>query len=211
MVGLRNNILILYVAVAGGSVFAQEATTSADSDYIDLEYDSLLLDRESNMMRFVGFRLSTGNIRIEADEAMAHSDNFEFDHGAWELEGNVSILVDSASIRAASAAFEFLDQELVTGELEGSPVVFEDAETDREGPVFGTASRIYYDHTEQTVRLTGDVSLTAGRAETTGCDLIYFLDGEDFTTGPTECEVRSTMTILPKEEGTSADGDPANP
>jgi lipopolysaccharide export system protein LptA len=82
-------------------------------------------------------------------------------------------------------------------------VVFEETAPSREGPVLGRAELIRYDNVTRTVELVGQVGLTVGPYDTTGCDLIYYLDEEDFTTGTEECDEPFTVIITPSEEQAS--------
>lgn len=167
---------------------------------IEWETNSFSLDRKSNVTTFDGFRIDAGRWSLVADTASAHAESLDFRGGEWRFEGNVRVVIDTATVTAQGAVFSFTEQELVLGEIWGAPVTFEDASPERDDPVVGQAERLRYDNLGGTVELLGRVALTVGPYQTTGCDLVYFLDTETFTTGSTACEEPFRTVIAPKEQ-----------
>ena len=182
--------LTLAAALAAG---AQE-----DQDE-ELQFTSgpLVLDRHTNMMRAQGPRITQGNLSIVADDALATG--FEFDEaGEFRLTGNVRIEVDSAVMEADSAVFTFADGRLSRGELEGTPVSFNDIDREEQKSIVGSAGKMSYDYAARTLRMTGDASVRLDNREILGCDLIYDFAAERVTSGSASCAYR--VRILPEAD-----------
>ena len=195
-----NNWVLAAVGICVLTANAQDTDDAGRPRAIEFESDSFSLARPTNTMTFQGFRIDTGDWSLQADEASALASELDFTGGEWQFKGNIRIAIDSALITAEEASFTFKDQKLITAALRGAPVVFEDTAPQREGPVLGRAGSIEYDNVEGTLRMMGQVALSVGRYETTGCDLIYYLNEEDFTTGSSDCDEPFTMVILPTED-----------
>jgi lipopolysaccharide transport protein LptA len=196
----QTNLIVLAAAVCPFLVASQDAAEPRGQGLIEFESDSFSLNRPLNVMTFKGFRIDTGDWSLRADEASASSTELDFEDGQWTFQGNVNITIDTALISAQRATFVFKDQRLISGVLEGDPAVFEDTDPEREGPVSGRAESVHYDNLAGTVELLGNVELTVGPYDTTGCDLVYYLREEDFTTGSAQCEQPFTMVISPNED-----------
>ena len=109
-------------------------------------------------MRAQGPRITQGDLTVVADDALATG--FEFDEaGEFRLTGNVRIEVDSAVMEADSAVFTFAAGRLSRGELEGSPVSFNDFDREEQKSIVGTAGKMSYDYAARTLRMTGDASV----------------------------------------------------
>ena len=195
-----NSIASAALALVCIAVHGQGSDVAGRGRPIEFESDSFSLDRPTNTMTFRGFRIETGGWNLVADEATALATELDFSRGQWAFKGNVRIAIDTARISAQEASFTFENQMLMSAALFGDPVVFEDTAPEREGPVKGTSDSIEYDNVESTIRMLGHVTLTVGPYDTRGCDLIYYLNEEDFTTGSSDCDEPFTMVILPAEE-----------
>lgn len=196
----------LPIVACAGAALAQSARSENPGEPIVLEAKSFSFDRKANVNNYEGLHVDAGRWSVIADSASAHVDSLDFKSGQWRFEGDVRVVVDTASITAQGAVFTFDNQALVTGELWGVPVTFENSAPDQEGPVLGQAERLRYDDRAGTVELLGSVLLTVGPYQTTGCDLVYFIDEERFTTGSTTCQEPFRTVIAPREEG---QGEPA--
>lgn len=190
-------VLSLGLLAHAAAAMAQSDAESNDQP-IQLEMDSISLDRKANVTTFVGLRIDAGRWSLVADHASARSDLLDFESGEWRFEGSVHVVIDTASVVAEGAVFAFRDQELVRGELWGAPVSFEDTGAAQDGPIVGEAERIRYDGDAGTIELLGEVTLTVGPYRTRGCDLVYFLGTERFTTGSADCAEPFGM-IIPRD------------
>jgi len=182
-----------------GSAHAQGPIGSKLGAVQEWESNSFELDRGSNTMSFEGFRIVGENWSLSADAGTARATELEFEGGEWRFEGHVNVVLDTASLEAGSAVFTFRQKRLVRAELSGNPVTFEDAVVTADSPVQGTAETLRYDDERGTFELLGSVTLTVGPYRTTGCDLVYYLGQEEFTTGSTQCQERFRTIIVPQE------------
>ena len=197
---------VLSLLSCTAAALAQSAATENRSEPIVLEASSFSFDRKANVNNYEGLHVDAGRWSVSANTASANVDSLDFKSGEWRFEGDVRVVVDTASITAQGAVFTFANQALVTGELWGAPVTFESSAPDQEGPVLGQAERLRYDDRAGTVELLGGVLLTVGPYQTTGCDLVYFVNEERFTTGSTTCQEPFRTVIAPREGG---QGEPA--
>lgn len=167
---------------------------------ISVDAESSTLDRLSKRAHFRGLRISITqeNIVISANDATV--EGFGEDSSHWQFSGNVALLLDGAELHADSAMFRFGNDLVIAGELAGSPATFEAQGSADEDAVVGSASRVYYDNSERTVRLEGGVSLTAGPNRITGCDVIYDLNLETVNSGIADCGEPFRITIIPPAE-----------
>jgi lipopolysaccharide transport protein LptA len=171
----------LALAVALGASAQNDA-----GDELQFSADSLVLDGPTNMMRAQQPRITQGNLRIAADDALATG--FEFDEaGEFRLTGNVRVDVDMASMKANSAVFMYANGQLSRGELEGTPVSFSAVDAATQRKVTGYAGKMSYDNVARTLRMSGSASVQMETREVVGCDLIYDLRAERVTSGSADC------------------------
>lgn len=197
----------LSLLVCGSPATSQRAEPSP-SGPIEWEADSFSLDRKAGVTTFDGFRIEAGSWTLVADRASAHSDSLDFGRGEWRFEGHVRVSIDGTSVTADQAVFTFDDKELVVAELTGTPVVFEEPAADSGEPVVGQAEQLRLDYRNETVELIGSVALTVGPYKTTGCDLVYFLGTERFTTGSLQCSEPFRTIIVREEDGDEPASEP---
>jgi lipopolysaccharide transport protein LptA len=181
------------------------AADEADAQAV-VDAESTTIDRSTNTASFTGLRIRQGDVSIEAAAATVRG--FDSERRQWSLEGKVRIQIGSARITAEQGAFEFVANRLTSGELSGDPAVFEDIMPQGDGPVRGTARRIYYDNAEGIVRMEDGASFTVGANQVKGCDLIYDLKQERVTSGSSDCGEPFTITIVPSEKE-STENEPA--
>lgn len=194
------------VAAIGSHAFAQSNGTNLGPT--EFESDRFSLDRSSNTMIYDGFRMSAEGWSITANHAIASADDLDFQSGQWRFEDNVVFNLNSANLRANEIIIEFRDKRIVTAKLVGAPVEFEDHVAPEDGPVFGSAEELIFNNDLQTIELVGKVSLTVGPYHTTGCDLVYYLGEEEFTTGSRVCDEPFRTVIEPRQN--SDDDNSAN-
>jgi len=195
-------LALLAVALTACVATAQE---DAKSLPISLDADSSSFDRKTNLVHFRGLRITQGELRIEADEALATG--LDFEQSEWRFTGGVRIVVDAAILESDSAVFTFEAHQLATAELTGSPASFTDLNPARQEPARGGANKLSYDYSERTLRMSENAWLNKGPNEITGCDLIYDFNEERVTSGSSDCgPIR--ITILPPPEDTAPDSAP---
>lgn len=204
---LRTTVAAILISVLASGA-AQE-----DPQPISLDADSSLFDRQTNRVEFRQLRISQGDMSISADEAVASG--LDFEEGEWRLTGNVTLTLESARIYADSALMTFVDNELQTAELIGSPATLEDLgdpddDPDSE-PVRGGADRLVYDNAAQVMRMLEGAWFASGQNEFRGCDLIYDLDQEQLSSGSSECGEPIVITIVPRDEENDESEDAPSP
>jgi lipopolysaccharide transport protein LptA len=202
------------LAAIGAAVLAAGIASAQDGERpltISIDADFSSLDRQTNRGTFEGLHITVDqeDMIIEADTATVSG--LDANRGEWALIGNVRVSVGTAALRADRATFTFGEQALISGELVGSPAVFEDRPGDAEDPVVGSAERIRYDNGEGIVRLEGGVSLTSGPNRITGCDVNNDLNQERVSSGTSACGQPFRITIIPPAEETSTSDTPLAP
>jgi lipopolysaccharide transport protein LptA len=196
-------VIALAVALAGG---AQEA----DREKQELELESATLDfnGQTNLFEVTAPRIRQGDLYIAADSAVGSS--IEFDESSeWRFTGNVRIEVGTAVMEADSAVFTFANEQLASGELEGTPTSFSDVDASTQTSVTGRAQKMSYDNVERVLRMTGDVRMQKDRVEMQGCDIIYDFAAERVTSGSSDCSDRFRVRVLPEPDEQAAA--PASP
>ena len=174
---------------------------------IDLEFASLSIDGETNRVHLREPKITQGELKIQAGDAVASDTGFE--HAEWELSGGVRIETGSAVIEAETAAFTFQDFELTRSELRGGPATFTDRGGAGRDPATGSAATIAYDHAEHVLRMLGDARIARDTSEFTSCDLIYdFDDRGRIATGNADCPEGGQFRYIPRSRAPSSDADP---
>ena len=170
--------------------------------------ESLALDLKSNKSVCTMLRISDGEIEISADEGTANETDFE--SSVWQLNSNVRMSFDSAVMLAASAMFEFSENELVYAEFNGTPVEITDFIAEQNAEVRGTSQRIVYDSRTSLLQMFNQSEIVLGSNEYVGCNLTYNLTDKTFNFGSSDCGV--TVRIYPDEdEDEVADAIPEQP
>jgi lipopolysaccharide transport protein LptA len=181
--------LVLAFGLAGG---AQEAGN--DRQELVFESGPLVFDGEANVFRMEAPKIRQGDLYLAADNAVATS--VEFDAASeWRLTGNVRIETGAAVMEADSAVFRFDEQRLARGDLTGTPASFTHFNPERKKPFSGTANELSYDAVADTLRLTGNVLLQRDQSEVQGCDIIYNLKTDGFSSGDSDCGIRLRRVV----------------
>jgi lipopolysaccharide transport protein LptA len=143
------------------------------------ESESLTLDSKRNLFHLMKPRITQGDIRIEADDALATSVDVAAG-GKWELTGHVRIELDGVVLDGESTTFVFAKGQLSRFELRGSPASVEDRSSTRRRPVRGSAATLQYDHVERRLQMSGDAVLNRGQSTIHSCSMAYDFDDESF-------------------------------
>jgi lipopolysaccharide transport protein LptA len=197
----------LALASAWGSATVAAQNGNAAREELVLDSESFSFDNESNLVRIRAPRITQGGLRIEAAEAVATGLDFD-ERSEWRFSGRVRITVDSAVMEAESAVFTFDNAQLARGDLVGDPATFQDANTDGQAPISGSAGTLSYDYVARTLRLTGNAWLRRDRTEVTGCDLIYDFAAERFRSGSADCGEAYSFRVLPRANDPAAESPP---
>lgn len=204
---LTSTLCLCSLALATASAAGAQDTRPKGEELV-FQSESLTFDRQSNLIQARGPRITQGDLRIMADEALATG--IEFDKPSeWRFTGNVRLEVGSTVIEADKSVFMFDNEQLSRGELEGSPVSFTDVDAATQRSVTGRAQKMTYDYVGRTMRMTGSPAwVQKNNIEMQGCDLIYDLADGGMTSGSTECADLFRLRVLPNTEERAAAPDP---
>jgi lipopolysaccharide transport protein LptA len=193
---LLSNFCVCGLALALGFASGAQQARSNRQELV-LESGPLVFDAQAKLFKIKAPRIRQGDLYIAADDAVATS--VEFDAASeWRLIGNVRLEAGAAVMTADSAVFTFDQRRLGRGELTGAPASFTHLNPERKKPFSGTANELSYDAVASTLRLTGNVSLQRDQNEVQGCDLIYDLKTEGFSSGDSDCGVR--VRVVPDSD-----------
>lgn len=168
----RARIALALLACLLGAPADSHAAGPRQADLpISLDAASSDFDYRNNTLRFRQVRIVQGTVRVEADEATATGLNFE--NSRWEFRGNVRMEVDGGSLTSDQAQVTFVNNQIATAVITGTPASFEQKLKDSDAIARGRAGRIDYDFTDGTVRLAEDAYLTDGRNDIRGQTLVY--------------------------------------
>ena len=164
---------------------------------ISLDAASSEFDYRNNTLHFRQVRIVQGTVRVNADEATATG--LDFENSRWEFRGNVRIEVEGGSLASNDAQVTFVNNQIASAIITGSPATFEQKLKDSEGIARGRAGRIEYDFTAGSVRLLEDAYLTDGRNDINGQTLVYSIrDQRVLAEASAQGEERVRITINPR-------------
>ena len=167
------------VAVLASGICFLAAAQARAGRAAAFDSETLTLDSKRNLFHLTKPRITQGEIRIEADEALATSVDLN-QGGKWELTGHVRIEFDGVVLDGDSTVFSFAKGQLARFDLKGSPASVEDRSSTRSRPVSGAAATLQYDHVERTLHLSGDAVLNRGQSTIHSCSMVYDFDDESF-------------------------------
>ena len=141
---------------------------------ISVEADSSDFDYKNGVLVFTRVRITQGDARVEADRATATG--LEFENSRWRLRGKVRIRAEGGSLASDSASVRFVNNEIQSAEVVGSPATFSQQRGEQRAE--GRAERIDYALDTGRVRLSGGAWLSDGSNEITGSTLVYSMREE---------------------------------
>ena len=165
--------LALGVLLAAGAPLALAANPRASLP-ISVEAESSDFDYKNGVLIFNRVRITQGDAQVEANRATATG--LEFENSRWRFEGKVRIRAEGGSLASDLATVRFVDNEIQSAEVTGSPATF--AQQRGEQRAEGRAQRIDYDLENGRVRLSGGAWLSDGSNEITGSTLVYSMREE---------------------------------
>jgi lipopolysaccharide transport protein LptA len=204
---LVSTLCFCALALAAASRAAAQDERAKGEELV-FQSESLTLDRQSNLIQARGPRITQGDLRIMADEALATG--IEFDKASeWRFTGNVRLEVGTTVIEADKSVFTFENEQLSRGELEGGPVSFTAVDEATQRSVTGQAQKMSYDYIGRTMRMTGSPAwVQKDNIEMQGCDVIYDLADGRMSSGSTDCADLFRLRVLPDTEERAAAPDP---
>ena len=203
---LSNATLAASLLALSVPLHAQEST--GPRTYVLDCKESLSIDLKGNRSVCNKLVVTDGSTTLTADQGTADETNDVFQDSSWQLKGNVVIEFETATLSADSATLRFRANELVHGELNGSPVEMSDFIEEQNATIRGTAERIVYESPGATLQLLGQATLALNANEYQGCDLIYNLNDKTFNSGSSECGVRVRVAPPPAGSDSETPEDP---
>ncbi len=174
---------------------------------ISLDADSTDYDGKSSMLRFRGLRLTQGNIGIEADEGLASK--LDFEDSVWRFSGSVIIDIENGHIECDSADLQFVDHQLKTAIIAGSPATFELTRPGNAQPTYAEAGRLKYDLEDGIVEFSENATITENGNQIAANFLVYDIQQERInadSSGSVDGRVRITYTPADDDESEDEDG-----
>ncbi|HEX5419828.1 MAG TPA: LptA/OstA family protein [Gammaproteobacteria bacterium] len=163
---------------------------------IELAADSVTYDGGTSQADFRGVKISQNGLHIAADRATAKG--LDTANSDWQLHGDVRIEFGSAKIASREAHLTVKSNKLATVELLGNPATFEEPGKNEQA-VRGGAERLFFDNAERSLTLTGKAWLKIGTSEISGCDLVYDLAKQTFSSG-TNCKEPVRIRVSPGKQ-----------
>jgi lipopolysaccharide export system protein LptA len=191
--------LAFAIGIAAHGADACAAGPRKSDQPISLDAASSDFDYRNNTLRFRQVRIVQGTVRVEAEEATATGLNFE--NSRWEFHGNVHIDVEGGSLASSEAQVTFVNNEITTAVITGSPATFEQKLKETDDIAKGRAGRIEYDFTAGNVQLVQDAYLTDGRNDIHGQTLVYSIrDQRVLAEAGAQGQERVRITINPRSK-----------
>ena len=136
-----------------------------------IDADDTTYDGNTATVMFTGFRLSQGNINIEADNARAS--RIDFDDSVWNFSGNVVFDVEEGHVSADTADVEFSDFTLLKATITGSPATYRFRRDGSDNDTYAEAGRLFYDLVAGTIEFSGGATITEGGNQISSETLVY--------------------------------------
>ena len=140
-----------------------------------MDADRSELDLRQNRSIFYGLRITQGATRIEAERAET-SAGTDFTDSRWRFAGDVRIDVGETRIRGGSADLHFVNHELVSARVAGSPATFTDTDQRSGRRTSGAAESFYYELAAGRVTFEGNARIEDGENEVSGSALVYAVE-----------------------------------
>ncbi|MDX1508919.1 MAG: LptA/OstA family protein, partial [Woeseiaceae bacterium] len=136
-----------------------------------IDADDTTYDGNTSTVMFSGFRLSQGNINIQADNARAS--RIDFDDSMWRFTGNVIFDVEEGHVSADTADVEFSDFTLLKATITGSPATYRFRRDGSDNDTYAEAGRLFYDLKAGTIEFSGGATIIEGGNQISSETLVY--------------------------------------
>ena len=131
------------------------------------------LDDETHVMHLKDVTITSGNITVKADRALATAGGFK--NSRWTFDGNVRINAEArGNLRSDEAVVEFKDNQLMRATATGSPAEFEQERSESGVVARGHADEIVYELATGTIRLS-NAYINDGKNDIQGPLIVYSL------------------------------------
>jgi lipopolysaccharide transport protein LptA len=161
---------------------AEPALPELQSDMpITIDADSSEFDYETSRLIFHGLRMDQGNLGIEAD--VAETDKLDFTNGQWVFTGNVIVEAENAKLYCDKATMTFVNHQLISAELQGTPATFNQYDPIAENTNIGEANNILYRLDTGTLELSEAARFSDGANEISGELITYDIAARHLSAG----------------------------
>ena len=159
---------------------APPKTAKARDGEIVLDAASSEVDYRSGTLLFRDVVITQGAVRVQADRARATG--LDFKEATWTLCGKVRISVQDGELRSDEAVVTFVADRVTRAVVRGKPAELEQKLKDG-GKALGRADSLTYDTALGKVTLRGDASLSDGRSDIRGEQLVYDINAQRVQAG----------------------------
>ena len=147
------------------------------------------------MIMFSGLRLTQGNLGISADEGFATS--MDFENSTWHFKGNIIINLENSKIESDIADIEFLEYQLKSANIIGSPATFIIERLNEEKTTYAEAGKLKYDFIDGIIEFSENAVITEGRNKISSNFLAYNIKEQRInasSSNPDDPRVKITYT-----------------
>ena len=180
---------------------AASAAALAIDDHPTWDSKSLFLDGKTNLLVLPDFHLTTqSGYAIDAGEARTNDAN-NFSNSRWTFASKVTIKLPTGSIVAETATVTFVNNQISTLHVEGSPANFEHRDEQKNVVARGTAGTMDYALADDTVKLSNQAWVSTGQNECRATAMVYNISEKRLSAASSEQQgQRVTCTVIPAEK-----------
>jgi len=176
--------VLLTAALAASGIAAPQAVpskaTKARDAEIVLDAASSEVDYRSGTLLFRDIVITQGTVRVQAERARATG--LDFKEATWTFSGKVRISVQDGELRSDEAVVTFVADRVTRAVVRGKPAELEQRLKDG-GKARGRAASLTYETAVGKVTLRGDASLSDGRSDIRGEQLVYDINAQRVQAG----------------------------
>lgn len=191
-------LVLLSCAVCTGSGTAASAAALTIDDHPTWDSKSLFLDGKTNLLVLPDFHLKTqSGYAIDAGEARTNDAN-NFSNSRWTFANKVTITLPSGSIVAETAIVTFVNNQISTLHVTGSPANFEHRDDAAKVVARGTAGIMDYALAQDVVKLSNQAWVSMGQNECRAAVMVYNISEKSLSAASTDQQgQRPTCTVVP--------------
>lgn len=156
-----------------------KAAKARDGEIV-LDAASSEVDYRSGTLLFRDVVITQGAVRVQAERARATG--LDFKEATWTFSGKVRITVQDGELRSDEAVVTFVADRVTRAVVRGKPAELEQKLKDG-GRARGRAASLTYETALGKVTLRGDASLSDGRSDIRGEQLVYDINAQRVQAG----------------------------
>lgn len=156
-----------------------KAAKARDGEIV-LDAASSEVDYRSGTLLFRDVVITQGAVRVQAERARATG--LDFKEATWTFSGKVRMTVQDGELRSDEAVVTFVADRVTRAVVRGKPAELEQKLKDG-GRARGRAASLTYETALGKVTLRGDASLSDGRSDIRGEQLVYDINAQRVQAG----------------------------